>query len=516
MFADVPASSPYYNYVGVMAEFGIAGGYSCGAVDEPCDTQRLPYFRPYSTATRAQSAKIVNISLATASKKVRKSPTPEAASPTRTTISTASATAVVASSTATQAPPATATASSTSSATSTNAAAATPTSTPSATATQAAQRSSYLYGLLGQGGLGESIDTTLLQQQYDAGVRLRLLQLGWNVLQPGGPGTWSAGTASSFQQRIDAFVATNPDVQIVLDLGVQYPPSWAAQVDPLVDQYGTTWQASSSSRGGVNVYWSTAVRQYAADYVARVFSGLNFRGRLWAVRVGMYQGELLYPHQSNSGKNLSFWAFDSNAQAQSPVPGWKPGDASPNGEARIFYYWYVDNLVGTFNFFLAEVRKHYSGYVAPVTPGIGIWDGTANHLIARNLYDSSLGYYDTGNYWQRIFALLPGADKGVINWCSSLGDLSGNDSSSKWWEWSSGKIMAYLAHQNGRAIFGENPGRNAYDTSGGADPRTTMGSIFNTMQSSGYMGLLWVRQADMANPLYASLEQYKNMMSQYR
>ena len=513
-FADVPTSSPYFDYVGVMNEFGIVGGYPCGAAGEPCDSRGLPYFRPNMTATRAQSAKMINISLT--AKKGRKSPTPAAVPQTKTPTATATIT-TIASSTSTPPPSTSATSPATSSATSMNTIATTPTSTPttSATATQVPQQSRYLYGLLGQGGLGESIDVTLLQQQYDAGVRVRLLQLGWNVLQPSGPSTWSVGTAAAFQQRIDAFVSNNPDVQIVLDFGVQYPPSWVAQIDPLVDQYGTVWQASSSSRGGVNVYWSPTVRQHLADYIARVFTSLDFHDRLWAVRVGMYQGELLYPHQSNSGKNLSFWAFDSNAQAQSPVPGWKPGEPSPNGEARAFYYWYVDNLVGTFNFFLSEIRKHYSGYVAPVTPGIGIWDGTANQLISRNLYDTSLGYYDTGNYWQRIFALLPGAGTGVINWCSSVGDLSGNDSSSKWWEWSSGKIMAYLAHQNGRQIFAENPGRNAYDTSGGADPRTTMGAILNTMRNSGYMGLLWVRQADMSNPQYASLEQYKQMISQY-
>ncbi len=385
--------------------------------------------------------------------------------------------------------------------------------TPSATATQPPAQS-HLYGVLGQGGLGEQIDTSLLQQQYAAGVRLRLVHLGWDVLQPGGPADWSSGATSQFQQRIDAFVGQGPDVKIVLDLGLHYSPGWIAQIDPLVDQYGTPWQPGFG-QGGMNVYWSPTVRQHVANYIGRVFTNLDFRGRLWAVRVGPFQGELLYPDVANAGRNRSFWAFDQYAQAQSPVPGWRPGDPSPNGEAQTFYHWYVDNLAGTFDFFLAEIRRYYSGYVAPVTPGQGIWDGTAGQLIGSNLDDPTMSHYGTGNYWQRIFAQLPGAGSGVLNWCSSLGDGSGNDGSANWWEWSSGKQMAHLARQSGREIYGENPGGNPYDTSSGADVRTTMQWIASTMHDNGYLGLIWVSQADMGNPLYASLDQYRYTISQH-
>ncbi|MEO5953087.1 MAG: hypothetical protein ABIQ44_11535, partial [Chloroflexia bacterium] len=329
-------------------------------------------------------------------------------------------------------------------------------STPSPSATSPSMR---LYGLVGQGGLGEQIDPALLQQQYNAGVRLRLLQIGWDVLQPNGPASWDSGIAAAFQQRIDAFTLNYPDQQIVLDLGLQYPPSWVSAIDPLVDQYGNTWQAHFPD-GGVNVYWSLTVRQHVASYIQRVFASLNFRGRLWLVRVGPYRGELMYPEQLNAGQNLSFWAFDSKAALQNPVPGWRPGQASPNGEAQQFYYWYVDNLVNTFDFFRTEIRRYYQGYIAPVTPGVGMSSGNVSQLVSRNLYDPTLQWYGTGNYWQRIFQMLPGAGAGVVNWCSSVGDGSGNDSSPNWWEWSSAHAQAYLAQQSGRQIYGENPGQN--------------------------------------------------------
>ncbi|HUP28378.1 MAG TPA: hypothetical protein VM409_08075, partial [Chloroflexia bacterium] len=316
-------------------------------------------------------------------------------------------------------------------------------------------------------------------------------------------------------QRIDTLIGYGGDVQLVLDLGIQYSPGWVNSIDPLVDQYGNVYQAGFPN-GGVNVYWSPTVRQHVANYIQRVFSGINFRGRLWSVRVGPYRGELMYPEQSPSEENLSFWAFDARAQAQSPVPGWKPGDSSPNHEAERFYYWYVDNLTSTFDFFLGEIRRYYSGYVAPVTPGTGMHERAVARLISEDLREASLKTYGTGNYWQRIFSQLPGADQNVINWCSSMGDRSGNDASANWWEWSSAKMQAYLAQQSGRRIYGENSSPNAYDSSDGADPRTTMVTIFRTMQENNYLGLMWVSQSYMADPRYASLAQYASLISQFK
>jgi hypothetical protein len=388
-----------------------------------------------------------------------------------------------------------------------------PTSTATFTVTASPTPAGRLYGLAGQGGLGTGIQPVLLAQEYNAGVRSRLLEIGWDVLQPTGPDDWNTGAVSEFQARIDAFTATGPDSVLILDLGLQYPPAWVAGMDPLVDQFGDVWQARGNG-GGVNVYWSAAVRTQVARYIGRVFGSLNFRGRLWAVRVGPYAAELLYPQLEQAGRNHSFWAFDATAQAQSPVPGWRPGDPSPNGEARTFYYWYVDNLVSTFTFMQQEIRQYFAGYVAPITPGQGVWDGSAEQLISHNLNDpTNMCCYGTGNYWQRIFARLPGASQGVINWCSSVGDGSGDDNSMNWWQWSSARQLAYLAHQAGRPIYGENPGRNAYDTSGGADPRTTMTWDFAAIRNYGYLGLIWVRETDLGQPGLATLTQYETLIT---
>lgn len=55
-FVDVPANSTFQSYITCLACQGIVSGYACGGPGEPCPG---PYFRPGSTITRGQLAKIV-------------------------------------------------------------------------------------------------------------------------------------------------------------------------------------------------------------------------------------------------------------------------------------------------------------------------------------------------------------------------------------------------------------------------------------------------------------------------
>jgi hypothetical protein len=60
-FQDVPPSHPFYIWVQRLASRGVIAGYPCGHPGEPCmPPQNRPYFRPYSSVTRGQAAKIVS------------------------------------------------------------------------------------------------------------------------------------------------------------------------------------------------------------------------------------------------------------------------------------------------------------------------------------------------------------------------------------------------------------------------------------------------------------------------
>jgi hypothetical protein len=59
VFEDVPPGSTFYDWVQRLASRNIMQGYACGGPGEPCGPGNLPYFRPASNATRAQTTKIV-------------------------------------------------------------------------------------------------------------------------------------------------------------------------------------------------------------------------------------------------------------------------------------------------------------------------------------------------------------------------------------------------------------------------------------------------------------------------
>ncbi len=59
-FADVRPDNVFYRAVEQIAGRGIISGYTCGSTGEPCDGNRRPYYRPGVTASRGQSAKIIN------------------------------------------------------------------------------------------------------------------------------------------------------------------------------------------------------------------------------------------------------------------------------------------------------------------------------------------------------------------------------------------------------------------------------------------------------------------------
>ncbi len=91
----------------------------------------------------------------------------------------------------------------------------------------------------------------------------------------------------------------------------------------------------------------------------------------------------MYP-PTPAGFKHSYWAFDSDALRSNPVPAWRPGQASPNDEARRFYTWYVESLVGIVNWQHAIIRRYYDGKLLQLFAGIGVRPEGWEPLIADN------------------------------------------------------------------------------------------------------------------------------------
>lgn len=61
-FEDVPVGSTFWVWIERLSATGAISGYACGGAGEPCAApDNKPYFRPSSTATRAQVSKIVTL-----------------------------------------------------------------------------------------------------------------------------------------------------------------------------------------------------------------------------------------------------------------------------------------------------------------------------------------------------------------------------------------------------------------------------------------------------------------------
>ena len=57
------------------------------------------------------------------------------------------------------------------------------------------------------------------------------------------------------------------------------------------------------------------------------------------------------------------------------MPGWRPGDPSPRGEARKFLGWYLDMLTRYQNWQVRALRRSYDGPVAMLYASWGMRPG---------------------------------------------------------------------------------------------------------------------------------------------
>lgn len=186
-----------------------------------------------------------------------------------------------------------------------------------------------------------------------AGVDTITVSLGWDAYEPA-PGRTDDRYAK--RQRLRVEQLHREGFQVILDLGLQYPPSWAFSLpgaSRLRDQLGNAWSGGPGSNL-VNAMFSPAVRKAQAGYVAQVSHDLRSAG-VNAVRIGgLNMGELSYPPSSPGHRSL--WMYDKAAQDRSPVPGWRPG-AGTKDDAAAALKFYFDSL-NTYEEFLLGAVAH--------------------------------------------------------------------------------------------------------------------------------------------------------------
>lgn len=279
----------------------------------------------------------------------------------------------------------------------------TPTSTPTRIAT----------GILEPGG-------ALFTTQAQSGLANASIELNWGAAEPA-----NGSFSSSYFQSVENTIANARAAGLtpVLSFGLQYPASWVFTLDPnsrFVDQYGDTWTDTASSGQNVaNAVWSQAVRHAEATYVQYVFSqlGTDFAAVRWGG--GLPYDEVRYPG-CPSGRSNCYWAFDGNAKAVNPVPGYIPGSGSPS-QAQAFSDFYQNSIRDYIAWGLGVIRQSYAGEIDVLLPSWGVRPNDLSTAVAANLNGTTVRTSEitAGLDWQRQLPAYAGYGN-VVAWCTWL------------------------------------------------------------------------------------------------
>lgn len=374
---------------------------------------------------------------------------------------------------------------------------ASPTATPVDTGDEAA---SLRWGVIGG-------DHSRAKEIRAAGVGVVVMKVSWRALQPG-PETVDAAVVE--RKRAEITRLREAGFAIIVDIGLQDTPAWVHTAYPnarYVNQYGQPYTGDGNiDAGDANLIFNSDLRAAAGRYVDVVFA--SFGTDFYGVRFGGGRyGELTYPPHNFAGSSNSYWAFDGAALATNPVPGWRPGDPSPNGEAGRFLDWYLDAMVEFQNWQIASIRRSYDGLLMALYPSWGLRPGQVEQAVATNLIgDTSAernGEVQRGYDFARQVAAI--TDPGVVlttTWLDAPERFAGPGNPTP---------VAYLAelaaaHPLRLRLYGENTG------SGGPAEMA-----FSAAQAHRYglLGMTWYREEQLFLVGYASLDDYRRVMASY-
>ena len=222
-----------------------------------------------------------------------------------------------------------------------------------------------------------------------AGIDQVTLELGWDAFEPA-PGVLN--TTYLDQRLAEARTYQAAGIQVVLDLGLQYPPPWVWDLPGgtrFVNQFGDTWHGGVGT-DALNAVWNTSARDAQARAIhllARYTRDVTFA----AVRVGgLLSGELRLPPSTYNGHNGSLWGFDASAANSSPLPHYRPGIGT-RAQARTWITWYLASLTNYETWLTRTVHRAFpSADLGVLLPGWGLRPGDVNSSINANLTQQSV------------------------------------------------------------------------------------------------------------------------------
>lgn len=286
-----------------------------------------------------------------------------------------------------------------------------------------------------------------------------MVSAGWNSLEPL-PGVFNPFLLDQLRRRVADAAARG--FEVVVDPGLQYPPSWVFSLPGqtrFVDQYGDAWHGGLSA-DVANAVANPAVRAAQGTYLATLGSAL--RGApVAALRAGgLISGELQYPPNTYAGHTDALWFFDPAMQATAPVPGWRPGTGSA-ADARASLQRYFDALTGYAAWQLRALGAAFPGAdLQLMMPSWGLRPGMVDAAVATGLAGRSVaetnGMVANGLDWVGQARAAAATGLPVTLYCTWV------DAPSQGTTVQQIPPVAYLAQlgaQNGLPVAGENTGR---------------------------------------------------------
>ncbi len=339
-------------------------------------------------------------------------------------------------------------------------------------------------------------------------MKLAMVEMSWKRAQPTGPDDLDIAYLQSIRDQIDTFRAAGR--QVVVGLGMHYEPDWVLALSQMRNQTGAVRTDQA------NVVFSAAVRSALADYITQADAVIGFED-VWGVRINAAgaQGEIQYP-------DGNYWAFSTGAQngadmpaglAPNPFPGWKPatGDTSLSvSQVEQWALWYQGAMADAMDDQMdAVAATGFRGWFFLIGAGSGARPSTWDSAIAGKLQATSL--VGTGVAWDKFYAALRPRDH-VVAYSSStaqstsynvcqpgddqvaIDDVAANS-------WSAARWMTRVAHENGFAVAGENPGyhdSNDYYIDTTADGK--MARAVDTADRCGFLAFFWAHDAQLWSP----------------
>lgn len=343
------------------------------------------------------------------------------------------------------------------------------------------------------------------------GIGATVLEIGWNRWQPE-PGRSDQAYIATVRDRLATLRAAG--MQVALDLGMQYPPAWVFDLphSRYRNQYGAAFDDPAPGMNGVNAVFNAALRERQAAHAAAVFAALGHDFVLVRLGWGWYS-ELNFPKAAFAGRTNCYWAFDDLAHGRAPglppgippcpVPGWKPGEPSPDHDAaRRFANWYIDALRDYHDWQISTVRALHPGRLAMLYPSWGLRPGQLDAAIARDLDGSQVAQHGDlamGEYWPRLIAGI--RDPGVVVYSTWLDSPFGDDRSPDPAQWCPMRWLAALAEPRGLAVAGESTGNN---------DAAALRRCFARAEELRLLGFFWAFERELFDgaPGHATLAEY--------